>query len=115
VERLAGRPDFTAQVHPGTNGEFELSVSDVQTLVSMVLRRQRERSGLSLADVAARLGARSRNAYARYERGAAMPSVRELGELIRAVSEGGDLVLAVSQAGDPGQPHARSGGPVRTE
>lgn len=97
VETLADRPGFSAQVHPGRNGEFELSASDIQTLVGMLLRRQRERSGLSLADVAERLGAKSRNAYARYERGTAMPSVTKLTELIQAVSPGGDLVLAESQ------------------
>ena len=97
VETLAGRPGFSAEVHPGRNGEFELSASDIQVLVGMVLRRQRERSGLSLADVAERLGAKSRNAYARYERGTAMPSVTKLSELIQAVSPGGDLVLAESQ------------------
>ena len=97
VETLADRPGFSAEVHPGKNGELELSASDIQTLVGMVLRRQRERSGLSLADVAERLGAKSRNAYARYERGTAMPSVTKLSELIQAVSPGGDLVLAESQ------------------
>jgi len=97
VETLADRPDFSAQVYPGKNGEFELSASDVQALVGMVLRRQRERNGLSLAEVAERLGAKSRNAYARYERGTAMPSVTKLSELIQAVSPGGDLVLAESQ------------------
>ena len=97
VETLVDRPDFSAQVHPGKSGEFELSASDSQLLLGMVLRRQRERSGLSLAEVAERLGVKSRNAYARYERGTATPSVTKLSELIQAVSPGGDLVLAESQ------------------
>lgn len=97
VETLANRPGFSAHVYPGKNGEFELGTSDTQTLLRLVLRRQRERSGLSLADVARRMGAKSRNAYARYERGASTPSVTKLGELIEAVSPGGDLVLAQSQ------------------
>ena len=97
VETLVDRPAFSAQVHPGKNGEFELSASDFQALIGVVLRRQRERSGLSLADVAERLGAKSRNAYARYERGTTMPSVTKLSELIQAVSPGGDVVLAESQ------------------
>jgi hypothetical protein len=113
VETLAGRPGFSAQVHPGRNGEFELCASDTQALVGMVLRRQRERSGLSLADVATRLGAKSRNAYARYERGTAMPSLTKLGELIQAVSQGGDLVLAESQTGYTVQPPVRGAQPAR--
>ncbi len=98
VETLADHPGFSVQVHPGAEGEFELGASDARILVSLVLRRQRERSGLSLADVAERLGAKSRNAYARYERGTSIPSIAKLGELIEAVSPGNDLVLAESQS-----------------
>jgi DNA-binding XRE family transcriptional regulator len=113
VETLANRPEFSVQVFPGKNGEFEVSASDAQVLVGMVLRRQRERNGLSLADVAHRLGAKSRNAYARYERGTAMPSVTKLSELIQAVSPGGDLVLAESQGryADRHQPGVRTDHP----
>jgi len=97
VETLVNRPGFSAQVHPGGEGEFELSASDVQALLGLVLRRQRERSGLSLAEVAERMGARSRNAYARYERANVMPSLAKLSELIQAVAPGSDLVLAESR------------------
>ena len=54
----------------------------MRPLVSLLLRRQRERSGLSLADAAARLGARSRNAYARYERGTSLPTIEKLDALL---------------------------------
>jgi len=74
VETLVDQPEFSAHVYPGADGEFELSGSDTQALLGLLLRRQRERSGLTLADVTERLGAKSRNAYARYERGTAMPS-----------------------------------------
>ena len=67
-------------------------------MIGLVLRRQRERSGLSLAQAAQRLGVKSRNAYARYERGTSVPSVEKLGQLIKAVSEK-DLVLHQSVAG----------------
>jgi len=109
VETLVDQPEFSVYVYPGTDGEFELSASDTQALLGLLLRRQRERSGLSLADVTERLGAKSRNAYARYERGTAMPSVMKLSELIQAVSPGGDLVLAESQAEYTTQPRDLSG------
>ena len=75
VESLANRAGFSAVVHPGAEGDFEVSSTDVRGMIGLVLRRQRERSGLSLAQAAQRLGVKSRNAYARYERGTSVPSV----------------------------------------
>lgn len=97
VESLANRPGFSAVVHPGDEGDFEVSSTDVRGMIGLVLRRQRERSGLSLAQAAQRLGVKSRNAYARYERGTSVPTVEKFGQLIKAVSEK-DLVLHQSVA-----------------
>ena len=99
IETLADRPGFTVEVHPGQHGEFEVSSTDTRTLISLLLRRQRERSGLSLAEAAERLGAKSRNAYARYERGTSVPTVEKLTELLEAVAPGQDFVLQPSDVG----------------
>ena len=96
LETLANRPGFVVEVHPGRQGDFEVSSSDTRGMVSLLLRRQRERSGLSLAEAAARLGAKSRNAYARYERGTSVPTIEKLTELLQAVSPGQDFVLQQS-------------------
>jgi hypothetical protein len=93
LETLVDRPGFTVYVHPGEEDHFEVSASDMRPLVSLLLRRQREHSGLSLADAAARLGAKSRNAYARYERGTSLPTVEKLDALLHAVSPDRDFVL----------------------
>jgi hypothetical protein len=79
------------------NEDLEVSSSDPHALISLFLRRQRERSGLSLSEVAVRLGAKSHNAYARYEQGTSLPSLDKLTELYRAVSPGQDLVLHESR------------------
>lgn len=96
---LANRPGFSVEVHSGEGDTFEVSSPDTRGLVSLLLRRQRERSGLSLAEAADRLGARSRNAYARYERGASAPTLDKLSELLRAVSPDCDFVLHRSAEG----------------
>ena len=93
LESLANRPGFTVNIHPGKQGHFEVSSPDTRTMTSLLLRRQRERSGLSLADVAKRLGAKSRNTYARYERGTSAPTLEKLDELLHAVSPDQDIVL----------------------
>lgn len=96
LETLANRPGFSVQVHPGKEGEFEVSSSDTRSMISLLLRRQRERSGLSLAEAAERLGAKSRNAYARYEHGTSTPTIDKLTELLQAVSPDQDFVLQES-------------------
>lgn len=93
LETLANRPGFSVQVHPGKHGDFEVSSTDTRGMISLLLRRQRERSGLSLAEAAERLGAKSRNAYARYERGTSVPTLEKLSELLQAVAPDQDFVL----------------------
>jgi DNA-binding XRE family transcriptional regulator len=93
LESMVSRPGFKVTVHPGKHGDFEVSATDPRNLISLFLRRQRERSGLSLSEAADRLGAKSRNAYARYERGTSMPSLEKLVELYQAVAPGRDIVL----------------------
>ena len=99
LESLANRPGFSVRVHPGKGDDFEVSSPDTRGLVSLLLRRQRERSGLSLAEAAERLGAKSRNAYSRYERGTSAPTLDKLSELLRAVSPDSDFVLHRSAEG----------------
>jgi hypothetical protein len=99
LETLVDRPGFTVHVHPGEDDHFEVSAPDIRPLISLLLRRQRERSGLSLAAAAARLGAKSLNAYARYERGTSLPTIEKLDALLRAVAPDREFVLHPSTAG----------------
>ncbi len=92
VETLADSEGFSVVVHTGAAPDvFNVSSSDDAVMVALVLRRQRQRAGLSLAGAAERLGMTSRNAYARYERGEASPTVNKLSELFRAA--GVEMVL----------------------
>ena len=54
-------------------------------LIALMLRRQRQKYGLTLEEVARRLGASSVNAFARYEQGRARPTLAKLTELIGAI------------------------------
>ncbi|MDA2923605.1 helix-turn-helix domain-containing protein [Acidobacteria bacterium AH-259-L09] len=97
-ETMVDRPGFSVTVHPGKEGEFEVSSTDIRTMVSLLLQRRRQLSGLSLAEAAERLGAKSRHAYARYERGESLPTIEKLDQLLRAVSRDRDFVLGQSSA-----------------
>jgi predicted RNase H-like HicB family nuclease len=96
LEAMVNRPHFKAEVHPRGKCEFEVSGSDAAAMTALLLRRRREASGASLRDVATRLGASSRNTYARYERGDSVPTMDKLDALLKATSPGGDFVIRQS-------------------
>jgi DNA-binding transcriptional regulator YiaG len=98
VESLANQPGFTLNVFPGKGEYFEIGADDQATLTALLLRRTRQRSGLSLSQVAHRLGVTSTNAYARYEQGRSIPTVQKLSQLFAAVSSHGDFVVGESEA-----------------
>ena len=63
-----------------------VSCSDVAVLMSFVLIRQREQSGLNVRQAAERLGSLSPNAYKRYECGDVRISVEKFDQLVSAVN-----------------------------
>jgi Helix-turn-helix domain len=96
LETMVNRSGFRVLVHSGKDVHFEVSGSDTAAMTALLLRRLRETSGRSLAEVASRLGATSRNSYARYERGETVPTVEKLDALVKAASAGRDLVIRES-------------------
>jgi predicted RNase H-like HicB family nuclease/DNA-binding XRE family transcriptional regulator len=97
LETAVNRSDFRATIHEIGRGDFEVSGSDATSMVALLLRRRRAASGVSLREMASRLGATSRNAYARYERGEAAPTLEKLDALLKATSPGGDFVIRETQ------------------
>ncbi len=96
VETMAGVRGFRAKAYPGDGKTFEIGGNRLGVLLALLLRRQRERQGLTLAEAAARLGQRSRNAYARYEQGRAMPTVEQVERLLEAIAPGYRLVWHIA-------------------
>ncbi len=86
IETMAGRPEFEVTVYPGGRDTFEIGANSTGMLLALLLRRQRERQGMTLSEAAERLGQTSKNAYARYEQGKAMPSVEKLEQLLKAIA-----------------------------
>jgi len=95
ITTMAADTGMVLTVTEASGDRFFVSADRLDALVGLVLRRKREASGLSLADVARRLGMTSRNAYARYERGGASPSIAKLAELLHAVDPSHELALTM--------------------
>jgi len=96
LESLVKKEGFKAEVYRGKKEKFEVGSSEPKHMVSLLLQRKRELSGLSLSQVAAKLGMKSRNTYARYEQGRSVPSVEKLNELLHAVCPQRDIVITES-------------------
>ncbi len=97
VEALVNKKGFKVRVY-GTKGRaFEIGASDQGALTALLLRRMRQKAGLSLEEVAARLGAKSPNSYARHEQVWSVPSVEKLAELFDAGASNRESVIMESR------------------
>lgn len=97
IETLVNKPGFKIRLFPGKGEYFEIGASDESALTAFLLKSERAKSGLTLAEVARKLGSKSLNAYARYEQGRTVPTVPKLSELLAAVASRKDFVLTESQ------------------
>ena len=96
IETMAATKGFHVTAFPLGGEIFEIEANRVGILLALLLRRQRERHGLTLSEAAERLGQSSRNAYARYEQGRAMPSVEKLEQLLKAIAPDQRIVWRIA-------------------
>ena len=96
VESLVFVNGFKAIATADSHGIVSLKSNDTNQLTALLLRRQRESRGMSLATVAKRLGQSSPNAYGRYEQGTSTPSIKKLDELLHALSDDNDFTLRMT-------------------
>ncbi len=85
-EDVVDTKGFKVTVTDRGDGTVLVEANEPGSLLAIVLRYQREVNKLSLSDVAEKIGASSRNAYARYEQGAAMPKLDTVYQLLAAVA-----------------------------
>jgi len=100
IELKVGERNFKVTITDLGHGDSAehivfIEASEPGLLAAEVLKYQREIHGLSLADVARKLGAASVNAYAAYEQGKREPSLSKFLELLHAVAP--EVALVVEQ------------------
>jgi transcriptional regulator with XRE-family HTH domain len=84
---------FKVDVSDDGKSTAYVTSSDPARLIALLLRRQRELHGMSLADVAIAMGAKSRNGFAQYEQARFEPSISKLDEMLAAIAP--ELVVAI--------------------
>jgi len=96
LETIVNKDGFKVNVFKGSDNTFEVGSLESRYLTGLLLQRKREISGLSLSEVASRLGASSHNTYARYEQGRSVPTLEKLNNLLHAVCPKTDIVIGES-------------------
>jgi len=76
---------FTVSATEYEKGVIGLSATNNKLLLALSLKRQREKSGSTVREAAARLGSTSPNAYAQYEKGKIRISLEKYDQLLQAV------------------------------
>ena len=87
VETLVGERGFKVEVIPFGKNQFFVKANDSARPLALMLRRLRQKHGLTAREAAKKLGSTSPNAYAVYEQGKASPSLEKLEKLLKAIDE----------------------------
>jgi DNA-binding XRE family transcriptional regulator len=102
IESLVDRKGFKVTVRYANNeGDVVIEANDPAALAALVLKRQRVAHGLSLADVAEKLGQSSKTSYARYEQGQVVPSLEKFQELLDAVAPEFGVTISRTRTPNP--------------
>ena len=96
IELVVNLEGFEVVIEPAKNNNFFIIANNAGPLLAMILRQKRIDNGLSVRDVARRLGQSSPNAYGRYENGKNIPTIEKFDELLAAIDPGLSSVLRVA-------------------
>jgi hypothetical protein len=96
VETGVDKAGFEITLLSGPDNYFRLTSNDTNALLAHMLRRQRQKQGLSVRDVSLRLHSDSPNAFSVYERGKSAPTINKLEELFHAIDPNASLVLKIT-------------------
>lgn len=96
IELTVNLDDFNVTIEPQDNNTFFVVPNNVGPILAMILKEKRTEKGLSIRDVAERLGQSSPNSYSRYETGKSIPSLSKFDELLRAIDSRLSSIIKVS-------------------
>ena len=95
IESLVDEKGFKVNVLPADDHSFSIGANDESKLVAFALKQQRAKYGLSVREVAKRLGSKSPTTYSRYEQGNVKPSLDKFSELLRAIDDDLEPILKI--------------------
>ena len=96
IELVVNLEGFKVAIEPAQNNNFFVVPNNTGPIFAMILRQKRIEHGLSMRDVASRLGQSSPNSYGRYENGKNIPTIEKFDELLAAIDPGLSSILRVA-------------------
>ena len=96
IELVVNLEGFKVTIEPAQNNNFFVVPNNTGPIFAMILRQKRIEHGLSMRDVASRLGQSSPNSYGRYENGKNIPTIEKFDELLAAIDPGLSSILRVA-------------------
>ena len=96
VKLLVNKKKFRIVVRPDKNGKFHIFASDTKTWLGFILQRLRMKEGLTIEEVADRMGSSSKTAYARYEQGKSLPGLEKLSQILKAIGSKSETTLEIA-------------------
>jgi len=99
VETGVDKKGFVVQVTLVDRNQFILTSNDSKMLVAHMLKRLRQKNGLSVREVSKRMGSSSPNAFGSYEQGKVAPTLEKLEELMHAIDPTHSVILKITHVG----------------
>lgn len=93
VETAVGVEGFSVSVTLVTEDSFAIHATEPSQLFAFMLKQQRAAMGLSVREVAKRMGSDSPTAYSRYEKGKTVPSLDKIEEIAHAINPRAETVI----------------------
>ena len=82
IESMAQCKGFRVTVSPGARGTFSVGANHSKLWIGFLFQQLRVKAGLTIEQVAHRMGSSSKTAYARYEQGKVMPSLKKFADIL---------------------------------
>lgn len=96
IELVVDLEEFEVTIEPAQNNILFILPNKIGPILAMILRQKRIDNGLSVRDVARRLGQSSPNSYGRYENGKSIPTIEKFEELLAAIDPDSSSILKVA-------------------
>ena len=93
VRDASGQMKLKLNLIPMDGSVFLIQSNDLGALIPLLLKKQRQKAGLTVLEASKRLGSNSPNAYGVYEQGRARPTLAKLEELLGAVNPKHQVML----------------------
>ena len=97
IEELVDKPGFQVEIIEDGHNEFVVRSNNDIATTAFILKQQRASFGLSIRDVAKKLGSSSPRAYSQYEDGSTKPNIELFLKILRAINTDAEPVFSLKR------------------